>query len=194
MSGIDIGGRLGYFLAGAIVTFVAMLFIGPAWSSVVEYSFPEVIVTQGELEDREPPAEPTIIERVVYRTLPPAQAARAPQGAGELVVNFCRPVTVSTVDTVEVTDTLWLARSGVYEEPGILTPWSPGRLQLTGPTNTGDLLELTFHPRGSHDWRAEGGGARVREYRASFARDAFETVSTYWTIYSALRLGWELLR
>jgi len=186
--------RLAWFLVGFAAAVVVMLFVGPAWSGVVEYSFPEVIVTQAELEDREPPAEPTIIERVVYRNIPPAQAARAPGGAAELVSSFCRPVTVATTDTVEVVDTLFLARSGEYSEPGLFTPWRPSRLQLTGPTSAGDLLELTFHPRGSHDWRSDPGEVRVREYRAAFARDAFETVATYWTLFSAVYLGLELIR
>jgi len=186
--------RLSWFLVGFAAAVVVMLFVGPAWSSVVEYSFPRVIVTQAELEDREPPAEPTIIERIVFRTLPPTRTALALEGGADFLSSFCTPVVVSTTDTLEVVDTLFLARSGVLEEPSLFAPWRPSRLQLTGPTNVGDLQELTFHPRGSHDWRAVGGSVRVRDQRLAFARDAFETVSTYWTLFSIVYFGMELAR
>lgn len=188
----DFFGRLGYFGAGAAVAVVAMLFVGPAWSSVVEYSFPRVIVTQAELEGREPDlAEPTIIERIRFVQVPPAQIAVAPGGGAGTLDAFCRPIVLATTDTVEVVDTLILIRSGSVREPSVLTPWRPLLFRATGPTNTGELVEHTFHPRGSFDFQASGDSLLVRHGRFALVRDAWEVGSQAFTLFWLLQ---EVLR
>lgn len=177
------GDRVLYFTFGMAAAVVAMLFVGPAWSGIVEYSFPEVIVTQRELEEREPDiAEPTVIERIRFQTIEPAQLAIAPGGGDPTVADFCRPVTVATTDTV--TDTLILLRSGSVREPSIFTPWEPLRFRATGPTNAGDLREYTFHPRGGFDFQASGDSVLVRQGRFAVVRDLWETGSQAYTIFS----------
>lgn len=188
MSGF--GGRLAYFVAGAVAAVLAMLFLDSAWASTVRLDYPTVFVRTEEIEAREPDIEnPTVVERIIYRTIPPAGVAIARGGAADAVSEFCRPVVVSTSDTVEVVDTLFLVRSGTVAEPPLLAPWRPGLFRATGPTNAGDLVERSYRPRGSFAFEVSGDSMLVRQGRFAGARDAFETVSTYWTLVSAIYLA-----
>ena len=186
-------GRLGYFVAGIIATIVATLFSGLLEAR--DFPYPEVIVRREAIEAREPPQRPpTIVERVRYRLPDVELSARAPGGAIGLRAQFCAPVTLVDRDTATVTDTLFLIRSVVHNEPSWFAPWRADELRLTGPQNTGDLLELSFPTRGSFDATAAGGGARVRYGRFAIIGDLADTGARAWALYSLVRAGAEWLK
>lgn len=187
---MELGARIAYFVAGVVATIVATLFSGILEAREVPY--PEVIVRVEEIEAREPPARPpTLTERIVYRDLDPELVARAPGGAIELTTRFCAPVTLLDRDTVEVTDTVFLVRSGVHAEASWFTPWRTDELRLTGPTNTGELRELTYRTRGSFDFRTDGPIVRVRQGRFNVLGDVADTGARLWALYSLIRVGLE---
>ena len=133
-------------LAGALLAYVLIP------NDPVVYT--EVVVPARAIEEREPPTEPNIIERVRF-----------------IVQAFCAPSVASvTGDTTQVAETL-LLRSGTHS-PG----WWFGkdRLLLTGPTSTGDLKALDFEVRPGFDFRVNGDSVLVRYNRAGFLRQAAE--------------------
>lgn len=150
-------------IAGALLAYVLIP------NEPIIYS--EVVVPARAIEEREPPTEPTIIERVRFITIPPRQVATAPGGAQSDVQAFCAPsVARVTGDTAQVAETL-LIRSGTHS-PG----WWFGkdRLLLTGPTSTGDLKALDFEVRPGFDFRVNGDSVLVRYNRTGFLRQAAE--------------------
>ena len=184
--------RVLYFLVGLAAGAALLLVFGGLEATTFPYR--EVIVRTEEIEAREPPARPpTIIERIQYREIDPQLLARAPGGAVELTARFCAPVTLLDRDTVEVVDTVFLMRSVVHNEPSWFTPWRADELRLTGPQNTGGLLELTYATRGSFDVRADGPGVRVRQGRFNVLGDIADTGARLWTLYSILSAGLELV-
>lgn len=178
--------RLLYLLLGAAVGAFAFQSCGspelPSW--------PEVVVPAARIIELEPPDRPpTIVERVVYRNIGPAQLASSPGGALEELASFCRPVVVSTVDTVEVADPQLLLRSGSWDDSW----WGSDELVLTGFTNAGDLRRYVYHPRGGFDFRTSGDSILVRSGRFNLIRDAWELGAQGWTAYSLLRALLEAL-
>ena len=171
--------RLLYLIFGVGVGVMGLLFFGGGGPELIPYR--EVIVTTREIEAREPPVRPpTFVERLVFVTPRPALVARAPGGGAEDVAAFCRPVAVMDTDTVVVTDTLFLVRSGVFDESW----WGKDRFRVTGPTNAGDLIEYNFQTRGSFDFRADGDSVLVRYGRFGAVRDGAQAAADLWTLFS----------
>lgn len=179
-------GRLGPFLVGALVAYLLLP------NDPVTYT--DVVVPAARIIEREPPDRPpTIIERVRYVNVPPAQVATAPGGATDDVARFCRPTVVAKTDTVEVpvADPMLLFRSVSFDERPIWNPLAKDELLVTGPTSLGDLKALDYPVRGSFDVRASGDTALVRYPRGALVRDVVETGAV---VYTAIDLIPELIR
>lgn len=176
-------GRLGPALVGALVAYLLLP------SDPVTYT--DVVVPAARIIEREPPDRPpTIIERIRYVNIPPAQVATAPGGAADDVTRFCRPTVIAKTDTVEVPapDPMLLFRSVSLEERPIWNPLATDELLVTGPTSLGDLQALDYQVRGSFQARASGDSALVRYPRGSMVRDVVEVGAIIYTAIDLIRL------
>lgn len=179
-------GRLGPFLAGALVAYILLP------NDPVTYT--DVVVPAARIIEREmPDRPPTIIERVRFITVEPRQVATAPGGGVDDVTRFCRPTVISQTDTVEVpvADPMLLFRSVSLDERPIYNPFARDELLVTGPTSLGDLRALDYQVRGSFDVRASGDSALVRYPRGALIRDVVEVGAV---AYTAIDLIPELIR
>ena len=180
--------RAAWLIVGMVSGVVLMQFFGP--EPFVE--FPEVIVPAARIIELEPPARPpTIVERVVYR-FPPVRTARAVGGGTAAVSAFCEPVlTPIQTDTVVVTaGPILMLRSGVYNRSW----WGKDNLRLVGPTNMGDLLQLSYHTLGSCDFRTSGDSVIVRYGRFNAVKDYARMASDMWALYSIFAFAIKVIK
>lgn len=157
-------GYLGAAIVGALLFYV----VAPA----NPITFTEVIVPAARIIELEPPTEVRWRDRIVNHYVAPTQVATAPGGAAEAVVTFCRPVVLSTVDTVEVeVPAMVLLRSGVTRGGW----WTQrGTVDLTGLTNHGDLMRFSFSTRPGWDFVASGDSVLVRYPRTAVVKQIAE--------------------
>lgn len=117
--------------------------------------------------EREPDTVFTVVERIKYVHVPPIQLATAPRASVDAVADFCRPITVTQVET----DT-------VYVEPSLLLRsvavddrmWSNASdVLFTGLRSDGTLVAADYKLAGDWSARTNGDSLIVRQKRgASF--------------------------
>lgn len=127
---------------------------------------PEIIVAEHVIREAQPPADPTWRDRVVNRYIGPTQLATAPGAAAPDVDRFCKPLLVSSVDTVEVVAEEIL----VLESVDTGWSWWFGKtpIEFVGFTNFGDLKRMRYEARPMWDARAVGDSLLVRYPRLAF--------------------------
>jgi len=183
------GSRIAWLFVGAISGIVFFQQCGPE----PFVSFPEVIIPVARIIELEPPDRPpTIIERVVYQ-FPPASTARALGGGTAAIEAFCQPLIAAIKqDTVVITtvEPQLFLRSGTLDQSW----WGKDNFSVTGPTNTGDLLRLSYHTRGSFDFRASGDSVIVRYGKFNIFKDYAQLASDTWALYSLAKFIAEAIK
>ena len=135
-------------------------------------TFTEVIVPAARIIELEPPTEVRWRDRIVHHYVAPTEVATAPGGATAELAAFCRPLILSTTDTVEVeVPSKVLLRSGVTRD-GWWTQRS--QVDLTGIMNNGDLTRFSFSVRPNWDFRTSGDSVLVRYPRISVFKQIAE--------------------
>ncbi len=158
---------------GYLGIFVIGFFVSWNFAPRTDYvAYPEVIVPAARIIELEPPTEPGWRDRIVNHYITPTQLATAPGGAQDALADFCRPVVLRTIDTVEVeVPSLVLLRSGVTRDGW----WTQrGSVDLVGFTNYGDLKRFSFSTRPGWDFIASGDSVLVRYPRTAVVRQVIE--------------------
>lgn len=171
------------YVVAAIIGALLFYVIAPANT----VTFTEVIVPAARIIELEPPTVVRWRDRIVNHYVAPIQVATAPGGAQDALQEFCRPVVLRTVDTVEVeVPAKVLLRSGVTRDGW----WTQrGQIDLVGFTNFGDLKRFSFPTRPGWDFIASGDSVLVRYPRTAVVRQVIEVGLPF-----AIGLGACLLR
>lgn len=171
--------RLLDLLLPALIGALVMYVVSPS----EPVSYPEVIVPAARIIEREPDTVRTFIDRVIYRTIPPVQAATAPAAAQDDVARFCAPTVAMVSDTLSPPPML-LLRS-VAHSPGWF--WQRDKLFLSGPTSYGDLNAYDYRVRPGFSVRAIGDSLLVQYPRTSLFREILEVAIPFGIGYAVGR-------
>ncbi len=166
-------------ILAAAIAVVVTWFLKPTPAPIYE----RVEVPVEVIVEREPDTVRTFVDRVRTVQAPPEIIAISPSGGVREVQAFCKPVTLHTVDTVEIAPRL-LLRS-ISHDPGWF--WQRDQLTLTGPINTGDLAAFDFPVRAGFTARTIGDSVLVQYPRTSLLRDIFETFGPAFGVFLLMR-------
>jgi len=116
-------------------------------------------------------------ERIVYRHVPAAQIATAPDAGQPDVDTFCSEAVANALRTDSIaTDTIVVPPQLLLRSVRVTDPWFFGKpgLILTGPTSAGDLRQLTYDVRDGFEARVHGDTAIVRFPRHALLKQLAE--------------------
>ena len=151
-------------------------------------TYPSVIVPARVIIEREPDTVRTFVDRIITVRANPQIIAIAPWGAQRQVQAFCKPLIVTSTDTVVVSpivDPMLLLRSVSYDSRWA---WRKDHLLVTGPVNNGDLKAIDLNVRGDWTLRTVGDGLLVQYPRTALIGDLWTGASQIYTLGSLIAL------
>lgn len=148
----------------------AMFVLGRTLRDPPEVRYQRVEVPVEVIIKREPDTIVTFVERIKYVNVPAAQVAVASGGGLGAVAEFCKPVTVTARDTVEVQPTLLLRSVSVDKA------WWTGsdKVLFTGLVSNGDMVAADYSVAGDWVARTNADSLMVRRSRVAWLSGAME--------------------